>query len=57
MVFYDRQHDSVTQADNGGQVWYWARFRPKQAGPHSFTGTLFVNGKHKHKTICFAVQR
>ena len=46
---------ALSSADNGGATAYWTMFRPKLSGAYTFNGTIFVEKKHKHKSVTFKV--
>lgn len=51
----NRQAVTLTTADNGGYTAYSEFWTANRMGQCSFAGTIFVNGKHKHKNVQFAV--
>jgi outer membrane protein assembly factor BamB len=56
-VFYQRTDAYLASAVSGSQGAFWSFFTPKSAGTYRVTGTVFVNGHHKHAVSTFTAVR
>jgi hypothetical protein len=54
-VYFKKPSDTLGPSDNGAQLGWWQFYKPASKGEERLTGTLFVNGNHRHKQIYFAV--
>jgi hypothetical protein len=52
-VLYVEWHSNAVQQENDVLEGYSVYFTPHIAGSFTFSGTLFANGKHKHKLVAF----
>ena len=54
-AFVDAWSDTVTSTDNGGWTAFSEFFTAHKPGSYLFTATIFLGGKHQHKSAAFSV--
>jgi hypothetical protein len=55
IVYLKRTHHSLASGAVANEQRYSVAYTPAHGGQFTFTGTLVVGGKHKHKSVLFGV--
>jgi hypothetical protein len=56
-VFFLKDIQIVTPADNGHDLAWYSYYTPNHPGGRTLTGTVFVGTKHQHKAVTFSVHK
>jgi hypothetical protein len=55
-TLFKQTHHSLGSDSVGNELRFAVTYAPQRQGEFTFAGTVFIEGKHKHKTVAFLVR-